>query len=56
MRNSLRRLTIAGCVIGALSLLVGIFATGGASQPLSSLIGVTPAVECNCGHLIGFAD
>jgi len=51
MRNSLRRLTIAGVVVGGLALRFGIFATGGASQPAASLTGATSTAECNCGNL-----
>ena len=51
MSNSLRRLSIAGGVVGGLALLVGIFATGGASQPPASLTGATSTAECNCGNL-----
>ena len=51
MTNSLHRLTIAGSVIGGLSLLVSVFATNGARQPPASRAGVSSAAECSCRHL-----
>ena len=51
MTNSLHRLTIAGSVIGGLSLLVSVFATNGARQPPASRAGASSAAECSCSHL-----
>jgi hypothetical protein len=51
MTNSLHRLTIAGWVIGELSLLVSVFATDGARQPLSSRIASPAMAECVCSNL-----
>lgn len=49
MTNSLRRLTIAGSVIGGLVLLFSVFATKGAPQPAE--LAVVSQAECDCSHL-----
>jgi hypothetical protein len=51
MMNSLRRLTIAGFVIGGLVLVFSVFATNDAPQPATLLAAASSTAACDCSNL-----